>query len=599
MPMPPYQSAYEYQAGGTLPVGSPTYVYRDSDDILFNELKGGRYSYVLNSRQMGKSSLRVNTMKRLREAGMSCGSLDLSRIGTQSITPQQWYAGLIRILISSLDLSRHISLNEWWGKHGLLSAVQRFTEFLEHIMLAHITSQVVIFVDEIDSLLSRGRLADDFFAVIRACYNARADNPVYNRLTFALFGVADPTELINDKNRTPFNIGRSVQLTGFTLPGAEPLAKGLVDVAEDPTCALREVLAWTGGQPFLTQKVCKLLTEAGISIRAGAEPEVVTSVVTERIITDWETKDEPEHLKTIRNRIVLSPAARTARLLSIYGDILRLGSIEGDDSAEQMELQLSGLVVEHEGRLSVYNRVYGRVFNEEWVEKLLAELRPYAQALDAWFASGKSDESRLLRGKTLQDAQVWSAGKGLGQQDYEFLAASQDLGNREVQKALEAEQEANRMLTAARQKAEKRIRYGTITLVTTILLAGAFAFLLLSRAEIARAELEKAKSQTNLVEQSVSHAKALSAQLDAMTEVTREKLAVYNKKLAFAQVEMRNARNETAALRRQAEYERETALQEQKVAEASLLEVERQRAIAEARLREIEQRRKAMGDKDK
>ncbi len=62
----------------------------------------------------------------------------------------------------------------------------------------------IIFLDEIDSILSLNFEIDDFFALIRFCYNQRGENPDYNRISFALFGVATPSDLIRDKNRTPY-----------------------------------------------------------------------------------------------------------------------------------------------------------------------------------------------------------------------------------------------------------------------------------------------------------------------------------------------------------------------------------------------------------
>jgi signal transduction histidine kinase len=145
--------------------------------------------------------------------------------------------------------------------------------------------------------------------------------------------------------------------------------------------------------------------------------------VRSHIIENWETQDNPEHLRTIRDRVLCSEQ-HTGRLLGLYQQILRQVEVEGDNSIEQKELRLSGLVVKQQSRLRIYNRIYASVFNLSWVDKELAKLRPYATQLTAWLASNCQDESQLLRGNILQEAQVWAEGKSLSYEDYKFLSAS-------------------------------------------------------------------------------------------------------------------------------------------------------------------------------
>jgi hypothetical protein len=64
--------------------------------------------------------------------------------------------------------------------------------------------------------------SDDFFAVMRQLYNARADNLEIYRLSFVLIGVGTPNDLIANPARTLFSIGTQIDLDDFQLQGAFP-----------------------------------------------------------------------------------------------------------------------------------------------------------------------------------------------------------------------------------------------------------------------------------------------------------------------------------------------------------------------------------------
>ncbi|MEA5547971.1 CHASE2 domain-containing protein [Limnoraphis robusta CCNP1324] len=204
---------------------------------------------------------------------------------------------------------------------------------------------------------------------------------------------------------------------------------GFSEQVKNPSNVMREILKWTGGQPFLTQKLCQLVQISSSIFTEDNEAEWVGQLVQSYIIENWEYQDEPEHLRTIRDRI-LKNDKKIRRLLNLYSKILQQGEITVEHSTEQMELRLTGLVVSEKGKIKVYNRVCQEIFNLSWIEQTLSDLRPYMEALNAWIASGCQDRSRLLQGKALWEALTWAKGRSLSDLDYQFVNASQELRKR-------------------------------------------------------------------------------------------------------------------------------------------------------------------------
>jgi hypothetical protein len=359
-------------------------------------------------------------------------------------------------------------------------------------------------------------------------------------------GVATPSELIKDKKRTPFNIGKGIELTGFEFAKDSPLINGFSHLTNNPEALLKEILAWTGGQPFLTQKICDLIRESQIKVPDGEEVSFVENLVRERVIENWESHDDPEHFKTIRDRILKRDEQKTAYLLDLYQQIWQSGEIDADNSIEQSDLQLAGIVVKKDGKLKVYNCIYYTIFDNLWIEKTLAGLRPYADSFRQWLLSGKNDKSRLLRGEALAEAEAWVADKNLGFEDREFLAASrtQEQEEKAIKIEAEAKQEAEKQLA----KARRRVNYAAVFL----LIAGLFGIAIskiatdaISNLKTVEEQLKNAQKATKDEQQKAKKAKETATEATNQSQAANQKLNSINERLVNTNVQLKRQKEES------------------------------------------------------
>jgi WD40 repeat protein len=362
-----------FTAGGTLRSDDPSYLVRCADTELLTRLAAGEFCYVLDTRQMGKSSLMVRTASRLRERGYRPVFLDLNAIGKDT-TEEQWYAGLSFSMAQQIDREEEMEL--FWLRTSALGSLAKFVEGIRKVLLPALceSEMLVVFIDEIDVALSlEGFSTDGFFGAIRQLYNQRSIDPLFKRITFCLLGTAAPTELVRDPTHTPFNVGVGIQLEDFTVEEAQPYTEALRRTCEDPSAVLRRVLYWTGGHPFLTQTVCLELAES----KSPVGVRMVDEVIRRRYLSGLATATDM-NLSFAASRL-LRQDLDVAASLNLYKQALlaRDGIVFDKSDRYHINLRLTGLVRNSAGRLQTRNRIYAEVFNRRWIRANMpgAELR--------------------------------------------------------------------------------------------------------------------------------------------------------------------------------------------------------------------------------
>jgi len=343
------------------------YIRRSADDVLYETLIAGRYAHVIAPDRSGKSSLIAATAARLENNGFKVAILDLEQIGVRDAGGDEarWYYNVAYRLLRQLRI--RIDLLSWWQDKSILSNRQRLVEFYSEIVLSNIQERVVVFVDEIQCIAEL-LFADQLLASIRVAHNARATDPEFSRLTFALLGECDPLSLIDVPELSPFNITQAVALSDFARADLDLFATELNLPAAKATEALDRIFYWTAGQPYLAQKLARAVARQQID---GDVVDAVDRVATQQIAGRAALHNEPNmsHI----HRAVVNDKKRCEALLNLYGRLRKGIEVAADlGSPLQRRLLAIGLIViDEEGSLAVRNRLYGAVFTARWANENL------------------------------------------------------------------------------------------------------------------------------------------------------------------------------------------------------------------------------------
>lgn len=394
-----------FQDEGGVVADGTFYVEREADRTLLDRLREGRLCVVLAPRQIGKSSLRDRTQRRLADAGITAVHVDVSAHTGADATEHWFYGGVIR------DIARRLG---WDESRVLADGIDRppaawWNEFVQRELPERLDRPAVIFLDEIDSVRKLGFEPDALFTAIRLAMNRPP-------ATFCLLGTMTPWEILRNPKAPPFNAGVQIRLEDFTADEARALLPGLAPLG-DAGPLLDEVLRWTSGHPYLTQRVCAALVAAG--------SRDVAAVVDAHLL---QQHGDPlfAYTETAFDLYAGGPAG--VPLVELYGRLLRGERVAPDASSrEQLELRVTGMAAERDaagGRaIAVRNRIYARHFDDAWLKRRRMH-RFLAAAVSHWRESKRT--RALLSHGDLDDVVAWaSAQPSVSGEDVAFLIASQ------------------------------------------------------------------------------------------------------------------------------------------------------------------------------
>jgi hypothetical protein len=261
-PLPAAQPSMLELPEGTMDPESKFYISRATDAAALQviERKGVTLT-IRGSRQMGKSSLLIRTLKRARLADKRTILLDFQLLGSDAVRSADVFFRQFCVWLTD-ELGIDDRVESYWNSQ--LGSTQRTTRYVGRHVLNAVAGSLVLAMDEVDSILEAD-FRTDFFAMLRSWHNSRAKDPIWNRLDLALVISTEPHHLIENLNQSPFNVGAVFELQDFSDDQVRELNRlhGNALMPND----LDQLIALIGSHPYLVRRALYLVASGQMSAK--------------------------------------------------------------------------------------------------------------------------------------------------------------------------------------------------------------------------------------------------------------------------------------------------------------------------------------------
>ena len=323
--------------GGTIRADDAFYVRRRQDEVVLEcAPETGITLVVKGPRQMGKSSLLLHYLSKCQAAGKKVAFVDFSIFTADDFREYPTFLQRFgQVLLHRLGLDRSLAAQ--------VDSQFAMVDFVESQLLPAISVPLVIAIDEADRLLGQPYQAD-FFSMLRVWHNNRSMflTPQWENLDLALSISTEPYLLIEEGDRSPFNVGRILEVTPFSLSECRDLDQRYPGVLSgEQVDRLWQLL---GGHPYLTRLAYYRLTSAD---RLEFD-ELIEQAAEER-------GPFGDHLRALRFKLHERP-----ELLAALQQIIHTGSCDSHDL--YYRLYGAGLVRREANRINPANLLYARYF---------------------------------------------------------------------------------------------------------------------------------------------------------------------------------------------------------------------------------------------
>lgn len=248
---------------GPVALNSPFYIERSpiESDCYKEILKPGSLIRIRGPRQMGKTSLLNRVLAYAAQQNYQVVRMNLRK------AEKTTFKDLNRFLRwFCLNVTRQLNLeprlDHYWDEE--IGSKVSCTGYFQAYLLEQLNTNLVIDLDEIDTIFNYPDIAEDFLALLREWHEEAMIQESWQKLRLV---IAHSTEAYISLNihQSPFNVGLPLRLPQFNQPQVEALAQlhSLTWTVEET----KPLTAMVGGHPYLIRLAFYHLSRQEVTLR--------------------------------------------------------------------------------------------------------------------------------------------------------------------------------------------------------------------------------------------------------------------------------------------------------------------------------------------
>ncbi|MDJ0567499.1 MAG: AAA-like domain-containing protein [Pleurocapsa sp. MO_192.B19] len=235
---------------GSVALGSPFYIERSLIESVCYQtvIKPGSLIRIKAVKWMGKTSLVNRILEQGRVSAHQTVYLDFGCVERSILQDLDKLLRWLCVMVSR-QLKLENKVKDYWDI-DILGSNDNCTVYFEEYILAEITSEIALALDNIDRLFSYEEVIEDFFGMLRSWHEKGKIYHCWAKLKLIL---AHSTEVYIplDINQSPFNAGVPILLEELTASQVETLAS-LYQLNWDRS-QITKLMDLVGGHPYLVR----------------------------------------------------------------------------------------------------------------------------------------------------------------------------------------------------------------------------------------------------------------------------------------------------------------------------------------------------------